>query len=1103
MLKKIVRGLISSWFVLAVWGGLRVACGQDAAADQAASIYKNYAIDGYTQETMEDKKTKYYDLFGEHIADGYNVYNFENYRQDVSSNLIADSTHAVNTAYRHNYFYESLNNLVLSQDEIGGAKMLFLVGDQIHTKFTPLTFNKRNFSGLRWDLWSQGLKMTSILTRTRPGIMARQGIAGRSYVTYPNLQYISSSWNSPDVSNWANNGSASYPLDWSQHTFYGDYDLLFGFHAENKVANLVNVGVTYLNHHHSDMAKGEKLFQGNLPDGIVPQEIHFEFSDLTPDIVTDAGVLVENLVMKINGQVVGGLAGVYLVRGGMVKDINLKYYVHKSWFDTTRYALPCTANGTDGIICTFNPVKTARAAGIDSSQIKSVSFDITVAGNYQVFVSCERIVSQDENHIKDYSTIRQVPVDTVFNRHVVSLQKKKQMYFDEGTFGANNAANSEIYFGNYIAMAPNFVQTYDNRTTIQYEFALPVSNVTYGFNFDGKIAGLSFSGEYATSQVETQAPFLAGERTSVQNQAGFLKLNYDVMKDVVCKADLYNIDAAYRTDLGSFQVSQFFNSRSLLAANNVKHVDVLKYALGYQSYPLVLDNDYRTIDDNDDNDYYVENDRRKYPAGGQYNTNFGFYADGTLRSYAYNQEDPRTAVNVLQEKRVQMPNGLYRIYEDMDGVIADRYDKNKNGIKDYVEDFLLYKADLPVFNLEKDDNNNGVYDIEEDNLWPDLPYQQRMGYVFTGNGWQSQGLRGLNGVVDYDRIPNLKLNLGGMYETVLDHNGDGKTDALGDNRGRNTGLFARGIYEYSKRTSGIQLFAGEELKRSWDGIRNDAVETWPRTNTGVTEVDYTIRTDNLRHLNALSSNTVVGLTYASISNFELTSKMAVGFEKHFAEDSLLLTRSFAYNPDDKYYQKARVYQSVYRLYDDKSINSLHFMAKLGYTIKFVKEYRGTWSFLNFTQNIQIVPQYKLTYLYQNAHNQDPRDRMTVETIRADSLGTLFDLQEFQDYNSRTLISVPIIKLNFKIGEKTFLESGMQWQRTYDGLIKENSYRRVSTIAQIANRSSIQGYDVAIIFGYSNVAQDYDINSPSIYGFGSTVDEKHYSIFCKIFAGIVQ
>ncbi len=127
---------------------------------------------------------------------------------------------------------------------------------------------------------------------------------------------------------------------------------------------------------------------------------------------------------------------------------------------------------------------------------------------------------------------------------------------------------------------------------------------------------------------------------------------------------------------------------------------------------------------------------------------------------------------------------------DWDGVIPIKYDKNKNGIYDWEEDFLSYDCDPPKSDVYFDRNNNGVPDEVEDDAYPDYPHVP--GYYLSGERYLrqddrsgkwiddvvqdsadisfnmerqvSKGLDGLHLYGEYDFLPKLNLALGGIAE---------------------------------------------------------------------------------------------------------------------------------------------------------------------------------------------------------------------------------------------------------------------------------------------------------------------------------------------------
>ena len=112
--------------------------------------------------------------------------------------------------------------------------------------------------------------------------------------------------------------------------------------------------------------------------------------------------------------------------------------------------------------------------------------------------------------------------------------------------------------------------------------------------------------------------------------------------------------------------------------------------------------------------------------------------------------------------------------------------------------------------------------------------------------------------------------------------------------------------------------------------------------------------------------------------------------------------------------------------------------------------------------------------------------------------------DYTDFNEDMLFSVPILRLKFKMGEKTFLESGVQFMRAFNNLVREDSYSKVTTVTQIVNNTIIRGYNVSLLFGFSNFALNYDVNRQhEVLLYGSDSNTRHVNIFCKIYAGMIQ
>ena len=113
--------------------------------------------------------------------------------------------------------------------------------------------------------------------------------------------------------------------------------------------------------------------------------------------------------------------------------------------------------------------------------------------------------------------------------------------------------------------------------------------------------------------------------------------------------------------------------------------------------------------------------------------------------------------------------------------------------------------------------------------------------------------------------------------------------------------------------------------------------------------------------------------------------------------------------------------------------------------------------------------------------------------------------QWEEYNNNTednLLSVPILRCNFQIAEKTRLEGGIQWMRSYDRISQTNSYQKVSKVAQVVSSDSYAGYNVSIMFGINIFDYTYDTNLwDRLLYTGSQYNEHHSEIFARVYAGL--
>lgn len=1115
------------------------------------SFYRNYGKETYSKLKIEKDKIGLYDEFGEHVTDGVHLYDLRNRTVTLSSNregvkdsmLVSESDE-----FQKKDFFEKFSNLVITQDAIGGTKSSFLVGDQITTKFSPLTFNKTNFRGIRWDLWSTQVQFSALLSRTRPGFLAKKERDGSALVQYPL---------SPESfpSEYYNDRGPSVPggivgrNDFSHKSPYGDYDWLWAMHGRTNVAGKVDVGASVINHHRSDVRKGEKWFSGDVPREWMPEAIHFEFFDATPLNRGDAGVYVRDVRMRVNGRAVEAMPQ----HSGRFRRV----FVGSQDSILLPGDLPFrrAQTGHVPIIVEFkmDPQFWRYVDGgtkpSDISGIKSVAFSYTIAGNYLVFASTSKQIplaikgtlDQQTDEV-EYEHIDKSVEDIYFGseRAPIKIGAESESWFPEGF--------STTYFGEYIRKSPKLLsmkyedfdaavqsgrllrdsprnrETY-NLYTYTYRYDINISSVTAGIDFNGELGGVDFSGELAMNQREDKLPGSDESRRTATRLVGTFRGEKELGKQFGLSGDFYYISPDWQTNLVDLQTSRYFKETDYKMWHDQEDPAIKDYLV----YPKPLGNNWNNIDDNDDGDAFVESDRRRYPSDLSNDDQGKFHADGTL--------------NFQEAELVRLPSDMYITYDDPDGVIASKDDRNRNGVPDYTEDFLLFSADPPVFELGIDQNNNGVPDYEDDDILPDYWQgdigsggRHSVGYYVTADGIKTQGIQGLNLDLRWTPLQDYNVDFGVVAETVLDHDLNGIADAWEDGKGEPADFFDGKSFvgyinaqrEVLKRSRGIQYDIGNELRLVRDAIRNDAITSVGLNVDGDYEVSYFYELDQLDYRQAVVDNIVGNITYTNIRNLEYSFHGKLGAQKRLPIDRDYYTEYSFFDP----VAERTVFDSRWQPYHDRFIGELFLSKRLSYRIGFNNAYEDWRRVFNPLNRLEIIPQYKLSFFGSRElvgpTERDPRDLerhirfdisgpegepdgvidSTYDNV-GDTLEHVSDARiaanEYRQNNSSIFLNVPLLRANYKIAENTQFQLGMQWLRTVDFITPEANSLGLTTVGQIVSRANYKGYNVTLHIGAKWYRMNYDINfqDPVLLQTARTgrrFDRRGWEFFAQIFSG---
>lgn len=1100
---------------------------EDEPAEEDTSFYRNYGARTYSAFRHEKDVVGFYDEFGEHITDGINVYSLVNAKvglsyRDTAGDRTDSVLYSTSTAQHKAELYEQFSNLVVTQDHLGRWGMSFLVGDQITTRFTPLTFNKVNYRGIRWDIASRNLDMSWLLSRTRPSATAMHETDVWSQVEYPITEGTFGS-------EYYNRGIRG-DRDMSTKSPYGDYEWLWACHARTELFDRIKLGLTYVNHHVSDIEENEQWFKGTIPQGWLPDEIHFELYDLTPTDTTDAGVHVHDIRMNINGR---------RVRASPAHESDFRLVLLGDWDLTLRPSmlpLPRPHNGSTPVVVAFalDPEYWVFEDGGSLSsarQIKQVSFEYTVAGNYLVFVSTDRqiplSIAGKPNDLTGRIEYR-LPQKSIRSIYDNSLGADDDGEYD---FPNREQEYATTYFGDYIAKSPRPISTSTraftqavrtgevftrrleyNCRTYTYRYDIPVSSVTYGLDFAGELWGVRFDGELAVNCREDMLPGSDESRTTDTRVAGNLRAHRDIGQRLGLNAELYTIAPQWRTSLDNMQPSRFYSNTTYSTTES----RTTRSYPDYLKHPVPFDNGWSHIDDNDDNDGYVESDRRRYPSDLDGNNDRClFYDDGTLR---WNNEEIRT---------LRLPNGFSMAYDDPDGIVDSRRDRNANGTPDYLEDFLLFYSDPPRFFLGSDRNNNGVPDWEDDDILPDLGYS--VGAVLTSDGIKTQGMNGIRLNLRYSLKESTVIDIGGTLEGVQDRDliledTEGE-NAIDDSEGRSQIAYALVMHERTVDSGRLTYSVGNELRAISDGIRNDAVRFATTKHTDGIEVDYTYETDPLRYRRAVVDDLVGSVEYRAVPDLEYGLRLKLGVRKFLAHENemtddgrFFVTRTYRDPASGDVH-----YAGQWESYPSRLVGEAHLVARTAYRIGFdlrYSDWRRVFSLLN---RLRITPQYKFGISYsrefQGPTTDDPRDLdtyldwyddsdpalgdsvLTVEQrYSVDSARTVW--QDYSYHNEAQILSVPILRFEYKLFENTMLQAGLQWKRVRDIQSPENSRLTTVMLCQLKAGTMYHGYSIGFLLGAMYRRVRYDINTyDPVLGLGHPHDISDLRFFANLYSGV--
>ncbi|MEW6751657.1 MAG: hypothetical protein AB1505_11885 [Candidatus Latescibacterota bacterium] len=124
-----------------------------------------------------------YDALGTPLGRGWLVYSWTQQQpqvrgSDIVKRPVLAARNRIDAGYARAAYEEFFQSLVIAGDESGGGQYRLMVGDAIATRFTPLTFAKPRFNGVRLDCAADWYEASLLLSRpSDPDGFPPQGVA--------------------------------------------------------------------------------------------------------------------------------------------------------------------------------------------------------------------------------------------------------------------------------------------------------------------------------------------------------------------------------------------------------------------------------------------------------------------------------------------------------------------------------------------------------------------------------------------------------------------------------------------------------------------------------------------------------------------------------------------------------------------------------------------------------------------------------------------------------------------------------------------------------------------------------------------------------------
>ena len=818
---------------------------------------------------LEEEPQFFYDLFGKELLEGSEVYN---YRERKAFNQNGELVVGWTGQLDSERFSAQLDRTILTEDAYLGRYNEFAIGDHMRLKPSTLFPNryivyKTEFDGFRWDIsFAQERHLfTLINSRISNPVQLNDNAANLA----PTL----------GRRNGLNDDAGVRHIENAR---------LVGFRGQGLLGDIFRVGFTYVNLHKEHPERVENPLMGTVAN-TPPESITVVFRDDSPEDnhvaqITDfdgydpnlhgeniqggVGAAFKMMVINIITQELEDVSVEELEEGyepSLQPEQSQQIEVFIDDITPVDAAVDEVRDSVDGewkIVDGFNKMRYDLVFAdhdIDPRTVKSVDFEMVVAGDYNIAVV-------------GFSEANMAESDPEIQEWIKTEDGHIQMPYRDIIEAPGNYGQSPDYTDNRENLVdnPSAWEGEGRPRKIRYRYGAARAAVLYGLDLEGTVGNVFVRAHYSINGKYKQYP------TIPKDKVGFSRVTANIETEDGEEPTGIQIDPATQLAVDANGIPTYSETEgerfeALLGGDGTDEGG--DGELGRETAWFVqLKSRFGKL--------YLEGVLYHIDPG--YTTTYLNFGSNSDRDQPYAL--PRTQESANERDPWDIEN--YALVEDddddddwpddddFDGVLPRADDRDQNGILDFQEDFLIFEADPPVFTDLIDLNNNGTIDSLEDDFEPQYEYGiDRDGYHLKA---------------EYDLLDNLSLQVGWLNESEI------------SSRRKNDSKYLHVTYQRDIPDFGTILFQNRFVR-----VRDDIPDYTITLRVGELEPEQI--TDELDYYNARVNTTTLQFLYTAVPNLTLEAKLLVVLQKQFeldAEEAVFLDVEFdeaadLFEPDER------------------------------------------------------------------------------------------------------------------------------------------------------------------------------------------------------------